>query len=443
MKIRKGKLVNIVRGGVAKTALLFIYNKITAALTIVIITRILGAELYGVFSIAVSLMILLSLPLTAGLPQFVVRETSRYWRDGNREKIQGLLIFVVIFSLAFSLFVASIILLTPVGELIIPTASENKARETTIVILLAMPFVALSGLRSSILRGIGGHFWAQFPELAARPTIYLIAISIYFYSLGSNTTAQAVALIYLFAAVSAFIIGIVIFRRLYKPTKMTEKINFSDFRRSYISISLFSSVILFLGEFLTIIVGSLSTNEDAGIFRAMLLLSMLPASGSRIINLALSAEVAGWLKDDKKALVQQKLQRTSGLLTLLLLAIVGVTILTDAEFLTMILGDTFSRGYSVLLILLTGHCISASIGSVALVANMGGYERKTVWPALLALLICISLATILVPTYGATGAAVAWSAATISWNTVLLRICTKKIGVNPSLLFGLLWKKKT
>jgi O-antigen/teichoic acid export membrane protein len=130
-----------------------------------------------------------------------------------------------------------------------------------------------------------------------------------------------------------------------------------------------------------------------------------------------------------------ELHRVSRLVTRIgfLFAIAAAAILLSAgEWLLGIFGPAFVAGYPVLAILVVGGLVNAFTGVVAYLMLLTGRERHALVVFACALVLSLGLNLFLIPRFGAIGAAVASSAATVAWNLAMLVYVRRAIGIDAS-----------
>jgi O-antigen/teichoic acid export membrane protein len=104
------------------------------------------------------------------------------------------------------------------------------------------------------------------------------------------------------------------------------------------------------------------------------------------------------------------------------------------RFLLGLFGPGFEAGRNVLSVLLIGGIANALTGVVAYYATLTGRERQALGIFAGALLVSIALNLLLIPRFGAVGAAIASSSATAAWNFVMLVYVRRTIGIDASAL---------
>ena len=105
-----------------------------------------------------------------------------------------------------------------------------------------------------------------------------------------------------------------------------------------------------------------------------------------------------------------------------------------AKPLLALFGHEFGQGSRVLAVLLLGGVVNAFTGVVAYLLTLTGRERHALAIFAGALALSVGLNLLLIPRFGAVGAAVASSSATAAWNLAMLVYVRRVIGIDASAL---------
>src|ERR1700682_2585674 len=93
-------------------------------------------------------------------------------------------------------------------------------------------------------------------------------------------------------------------------------------------------------------------------------------------------------------------------------------------------GASFQTGATALMILALGQLINATAGPAGNVLLMTGHERIAVRGVVAGLVANVVLAIVLVPPLGVTGGAIAFASSLVLWNTALVVLARRHVGVN-------------
>jgi O-antigen/teichoic acid export membrane protein len=165
------RLLPLLNSQVSRDSIKILILKITGTglsfISVVLLSRNLGTDGYGIYTYIIAIVSVLSIPASAGLPQLVIRETSRNLAINEPSKVRGLWQWATGVVIKNSIFVIILAIIT--------ILLYSKAKENAGIILWALilvPLSALSNLRSSCLTGLQKIGLGQLPELLIR-LVYL------------------------------------------------------------------------------------------------------------------------------------------------------------------------------------------------------------------------------------------------------------------------------
>src|SRR5690606_13473193 len=132
------------------------------------LARGLGAEGYGVYGLAMSVIALLTVPTEFGLPQLLTREVAVAHVAENWGRLRGILKWSTRASMVLAIVVAVGVLLWLAWHRQFDTAFGA----TLLAGLVLVPAVAALSLRSAALRGMQQIVKGQAPEVLLRPALH-------------------------------------------------------------------------------------------------------------------------------------------------------------------------------------------------------------------------------------------------------------------------------
>ena len=104
------------------------------------------------------------------------------------------------------------------------------------------------------------------------------------------------------------------------------------------------------------------------------------------------------------------------------------------KLLLSVFGEDFQAGYSVLVILCVSKLIGVAVGPVGLLLTMTHNERDNAVIVAIGAIVNAALNYLLIPQYGAEGAAVATGFSSIAVNIFLAAIVYKRLRINSTIL---------
>lgn len=397
----------------------------------VFLSRNLGAEGYGIYSYILVVITVLSIPAQAGLPQLVIRETSRGIAREEFQKVKGLWQWafgVVMKNTVFALGVGGVAMLLGI----------SKVRENAGIILWALlliPLNALGNLRSAGLTGLQRVWQGQLPEFLIRPGIFLLLLFIILKI--TNITPESAMAINALSAFIAFTSGAWLLWR-YTPIAVKDADAVSEAKQWRAGLWPFTSLAflnILNGSMDILIAGLFLSPDKIGIYRIAIQIAIFSSFGLQAVNTVISPRLARLYALGEMKKFQRLVTMSARAVLVFNLGVTIVFVFAGRGLITLVFGTSFVPAYEPLLILLFGQFINSAAGSVGLILNMTGHERDTAKGRAIALISNIVLNFTLIPVFDIYGAAIASAISMIVWNAILWWTVLKKTGIN-SLAFG-------
>ena len=428
----------LLRGGIGVLSIKVISTGL-GLISSIILTRALGVEQFGIYTYIFALIALLAVPAQFGMTTLVIRETARAEAGKAWGLMKGLWAWTNLTSLALS---ALIITLCVVYINFVPTSSTLD-KNSYLLALISIPFIALSSLRGAALQGLRKIVKGQLPENIIRPLFMIVMVGVVWYYSDTGLQAFDAILYSVIATVIAFIIGAGLLLK-EKPKEVnrlqTMEYKTSEWFKSIIPLSLLEGVFIINSQTDLVMLGMFANETEVGIYRVAFQGAALTTLGlTAVASMAMPymARYHSQNRIDKLAYLSVMSARASMLLALpalLLFAFFG------KELLLLFFGESFADSYSILLILTGSQFLNAFFGTSGRILNMAGLEKVTLKAMLLSTVINIVLNAALIPIYGAAGAAVATASSIVIRNIILWIVVRKTLGIDCTAL-GLFHKR--
>lgn len=401
-------------------------------LTSLFLARLLGAAGYGVYAYAMSIVALLLIPATLGLPRLLIRNISVYRTRSSWSLLRGLLRWSNWTALTASVALALL------GALVVKVFSNRFQPQTVATLwiaMMALPLMALSQIRQAALQGLNRIMEGQLPEALIRPFLFIVLIGGTYFLIGQKVNAPSAMEMQLVACGVAFLAGTVLLRR-YLPAPVKESSPSYEIRawmRSALPL-LFIGGVSVVNQYTDILMlGALKGAADVGIYRVAMRGAMLIPFMLDAVNMAIGPAISSlYTKGDMKRL--QRVVTKSARLALLFSLPLVLTFVLLGRWLLLIFGPEFQKGATALAILSTGQLVNVAAGSVGLILIMTGHEDDTFKGLVVAAVANVVLNASLIPIWGIEGAAVASAVSTIIWNILLGIRVYRRLGVNSTAL---------
>lgn len=393
--------------------------------TALLLARLLGGVGYGRYVFALAWASVLTIPAILGLDRFLVRGMAVYEVQQQWQLMGGLLRRTNQLVLLTSTVIAGI------GCVVAILWLSPSLQWSFCVAMLLVPITALTLLRQGAMQAIGRVFAGQLPEFLIRPILILAGIgALEFVGGGALTSTTALGANVTGGAVALFV-GAVLLRhalptavRSARPTYTTRK-----WMRASLPMMLIGGVWMANNYVATLVVGTLDGTRAAGVFSvsqrgAELIVVLLVAA-----NMPLAPAIARMHAHGDRKGLEHATERVAQATLLASVPVAAVLAIFPSLYLGLF-GSDFQTGATALTILALGQLANAAAGPSGIVLIMTGYERIAVRGVAVGLLANLVLGIVLVPPLGVTGGAIAFASSLVLWNTVLVVVARRRIGVN-------------
>lgn len=406
---------------VASTALGF--------LSTILLARLLGASGYGIYAFSYAVVVLLALPAQAGLPNLVLRETARAISENKPGNIRAIWSWSAILA-----FLISLGIIIVAGLIIYHKGITNTQQITLLIALPLVPLLAFVSLVGSALRGLKHVVAGQIPESIIRPTLFLLLLVTCTWLFRLKLSPSLAITLRVIAGICALITGAFLLQRYTPPSVKRIPLNRASIEprwgKSAVIFALIAAFGVISNQASTVILGLYVHPSEIGIFRVAAQLASLAAFGLQAVNMVVAPRFAGIYARGDLDHLQYVVRRTSQIVLGFSLCATLFFVFAGRPILEVLFGPEFVSGYVPLVILLVGQLVNSAAGSVGLLLNMTGYEAKTALGLAIASVSNIAVNLILVPLWGASGAATATAVSLAIWNVALWNAARKNLRIN-------------
>ena len=392
----------------------------------VLISRTIGLHGFGLYVVALGWALVLVFPARIGFDNSPLRYVTIYLENGDAARLRGFIL-----AAAGAVTAASIVAGAAMLGVAVATSGDGE-RSVAIWAAVLIPPLALLGIFSPMMRSARRIFASQFYDQMLRPLFVIVGLELVV-STGFAPTAGTAMMVTALAAFGALFCLLLHFQRVFSPA-IESHTDFAAWRQWFaLSLPLFamSAAQELMNQMEVILLGALAGARQAGLFAAcwrlaslvpFVLVGLTTVGGPMIVSAAHRND-GGELHRITKLIA--RLGFAFALASTLLLVIAG-------KWLLGLFGPEFPAAYPILLILLVGGIVNAFTGIVAYLLALTGRER----PALIifsgALLVSGGLNLVLIPQFGAVGAAIASGSALSAWNLAMLFYVRRTMGIDAS-----------
>lgn len=424
--LRTDKTRNFLRGSAGSLVLWVVSLGIRMFMGIVL-TRLLGAQNYGIYAYATTWLAIFAIPTMLGFDHITLRYVAAYKETGQWTSLMGL----VRFAFFAPLVPASLVLIISAWFVGFVTPLEHDLRMTLLVVLSTLPVVVLTQVRQSILRGLDRPVLAQLPENIIYPACLILGLLGLRFFAPWPLTAPLAAVANGAALLVAFCIGVAFLRHTMREHfrlvgSMADRGKWLEMIPALVVTAL-AYQLFSRGDLL--VLGAFRSAQDVGIYavasRSAEQLMMLVYTAASLAGPSLFSSI--YASGDIK-----ELQRFTTLVTRSIFWLslpLYVALIIAAPYFLSLFGPEFVRGTQVMRLLTTTFFVGSFSGFVIIMLYNTGHQRCVAVGMAFMALFNIGLSFILVPRFGATGAAISSGTSLILLHAILVRELYIRVGI--------------
>jgi O-antigen/teichoic acid export membrane protein len=364
-----------------------------------------------------------------GTPQLAVREmavrsASSDWR-GVRSLGRSFLAATTLASLVLALIAISAAVLL-----------GRSSRDAGLALAGGMLMVGMTitALIAAELRGLGRLLKGQFMDIVGRPAAAVVLTGAAWIAGTKLTPAGALWIQVIVAAVAAAV-SLVWLRRV-NPAKSNEQTPKAGLQwlKSALPLGAVDILRVFDGNYGVILVGLFGSAVDLGIYRVAVASAVLVTMPVTILHIVLAPTVSRLYRFGERAELQRVLRFASGSVVLVIVPMFLVLLLFGRPLVELVFGTIYGEAWRPLEILCLAQLVLGFFGMGPILLAMADSERHLTIIYLVAVGAGVAAAALLVPRYGALGAA---AAQVLSTGLVALlsgRFARKRLGLGTTFL---------
>lgn len=420
----------LVRGGLGSAFIQIVNRLLTLAMGIVL-ARGLGAEGYGVYTYAFALMGLLMVVAVLGMPMLLIREVAANEARHDWPHLRGILVRAVqtVSIATTSVSVIGALLLWQLGV----GVSANQ-KQTLAFMLLLLPFAALTKTVASALHGLRKVVTSQAVETLFLPSLVLVTVAVLFVWKPQLRLPQHVMAVQAGGAVFVLCAAtVLLFRHLPQPVRSSHSAyQTRHWLGSALPFMLMGGAGIINNQADILLLGVFTSSEEVGVYRVAMQGAVLVAFGLQVVNAVIIPQIARLYAQGEMARLQRLITASARVILLAALPVALVFIVAGGPIAGWVFGPEFVQSHTPLAILAAGQLISAAMGSVGALLIMTGHERAIARIIFVTALMNLGLNFVMVPLFGAKGAALATTISLATWNLWLYCLVKLRLGIEST-----------
>lgn len=388
----------------------------------ILVIRLFSDDVYGQYIFGLSVFMLLSVFLKAGVDVHFVKTFAEFKPASVPHWIKKVESRVVVLSLLVSALTAVMVYLFH--------PSDDEAR-VLIVFIVSVPFYVMVLLNSGKLRGISKITEFAFLNIAGRIVFTLLFLIGLYYSFMKGN-AYSVYFSHLLAVMFLLLVSIYWIRKEFGYEKIKSKLeipkSFISYNKSLLIKSYITVFFLWGDRFLLSLASENNEVAKYDISLKIAMLIMIVAEALKSTYAPVFAKHASDPSQFKSDVI--KSTRTGFVFSLMLFLL----ILLFGKFLLGLFDESFRDSYMVLIVISIGYTVAAFFGQSDNILEMTGLVKHYLRYYFLIIVLSLTLGVILSISMGAMGMGIGIAVGNIVFQGVASLIVKSKMGIKTTFI---------
>ncbi|WGW04495.1 oligosaccharide flippase family protein [Tropicibacter oceani] len=397
-----------------------------AAMTIAL-ARLLGAETFGIFAFGLATTTLLAIPIKNGASTLVTKSVAVANRENDPGDAGPLLDTGIRVALVYSCAIAGL-LFAYLSFDKTPSAFTGSVA----MFSLGLPFLCLIGLLEGVLRGSFKPTAAILVGTVFIPSLVLCVLFLWPQLVVADGWKSA-AKVYVGSAVCVFLVTVIWTLPLLKglfPVPSAQRVGWKTWSVAAFPFVIVSGLLIFNRQIDVILLGLLSGEREAGIYRIAAQAAVLVTFGVQAIGHLYAPHLAAADTRTEPHKIAVYLKKSIAFSMLFgVTALLGLIVWGD-DIIRLLAGEEYLPGYPIMLMLCAANLAVALNGATSQALFMQGHQTKAAWVFAAAAVWTVIANVTLIPLYGMIGAAIATSSAIVLWSLGLRVLACRVWGLS-------------
>lgn len=381
------------------------------------ITNIFGSSSYGLFALSLTILQLLVMFFSFGIPAAFISFTGAF---NSKELNKGLLIKS--YKIIFLLSIIPIVFLYFNANNIAVFFNKLPLTNFLKVAFLSLIFFVFHEINSNYFLSVKKYLWFGIVYFIVPNFLFLIFILFFKFN---NFTNYFIIFSYSLSIFITVIISLFLIFRSKKYLKVTVKSN--EILRRSLPMMASGFFLVLLNWTDVLMLGKYETERNIGVYNAAfkigyLTLFFVMSMGSIIIT-----DMSEHYNNKNFKALHKTIKKATQITAVLTLPL-AIFIFIFSEFLLQLFGAEFTDGKTTLILITIGALYNAMTGNVDQLLNMTGQQITVRNVMFVGFLINVILNLFLIPLYGINGAALSSLIVNIIVSTIFVFIIKKKFG---------------
>lgn len=426
--LRGNLILNTYIKSIFSTAALQVLSKLIVLISGVLFARILGADQYGQYGLVLSIVTLLTLPIASGLPILLIREISQF-RVKNE---LGYILGIIKCSKLYVLIVSGVVTLFFFISLNLGFFDDYISSLLPLALLL-VPLRGLISIDGAIINGYERPGTAQLISLLIVPLLALIIVVVLLF-IGFVITPYLLIITLIYSSILAVIIGFFTVRKSVNVNyALIKNYKVKSWGRALLPFSIMAIITTLNTEMASVVIGFIVDSSSVAYFKVAMQAMAVISLGLSSINAVIMPKVSRYYKQGRVQDVQCLVTKSVRVNCISTIPVILMLIFFGDDIILLLFGSQYVDAYPIMVILGFGQIVNVIMGSVGVLLNMTGNEKKVIKTLTVSLLVNVILIVSLTPILGAAGAAYGVSISMVIWNLMMSYDVYKYTGIHSYL----------
>lgn len=395
-----------------------------------LIAKALGASEYGIYSLAITAVSLLSVASIQGYDLSAQKFIPSYQTESQPSSTKGFVSFSYRKVLSAALIASVVLVLSGV------LASRFQPDLGLLLQLAVLLLIATTMMQyySAILRAYRKVLCALIPVDLLRPFLLVMA-GIYFLALPQVATSLNAMILTIASAAISMMVAIFLFHRATSGGKAVYIANNEDKEEwNRVSRPLYLAALLGLmqTQIDILLVGIFRPGEEVGIYSLASRIAALVWLGGYAVSSVSGAIMSEILSKPDSSRKLQNLFRSIAFGQILYTVPAAIILIFVGVDLLGYFGSDYSKGFAPLVILTAAFSVASLSGPVGILMSVSGYQYQGMVVTAITVCLQIILSLMFIPSYGLVGAASVTACCFVGRVLVMLFIVRIKLGIDCS-----------
>jgi O-antigen/teichoic acid export membrane protein len=395
----------------------------------IILGRFLGPDMYGLFNLALSVVMIASTLALFGFFGSLSRFIPFHLKQKEIEKVRGVIDFSMIFVLSNGIIFATALFLLA-GQISVGIFKEPELEGPLKLFAIGIPILSIQQVLRGIVRGFKE---AKLDALLFNVGDRIIKVGFFFISLLFIYRLYGAIASYIVGALVTGIVAIwMIAQRIFREYRTTSRAPVAKEILAFSwPLALTGFSFLFVTKTDKILLGYYLTKHEVGIFSPALVIAGMLIFVTAAFKYIFLPTVSEYFSRNDISSLERLFKSTSKWIFLVVLPLFLVILIFPKEIITMLYGSNYVEGYLALVILSFGIAMNDFSGTAGNILVGGGHTKLNLACEMIAAITNIVFAVILIPRYGINGAAAATGISYMTRNISSVSFVYKTFGIHP------------